>query len=390
MLRSLVGVNSSTEETLFELQQGKFKKLNLLGIQLRALHLSGILPPSSITISPCKSFLYNIFTAISLLSLVTHIVAEVRAIYEHRNKLEMVTALTFQMTLFIHTTTLTAYFVFHREQLVRLLASLEFQFVPHIEKVGSPTRHGPIIRKVSKYAFLLTWGLLIVWLVVLFAWGALPMMVRYFDVLTSNEQKTDETLESRDKYLKYFGLIMWLPPNIDKFPIYELVYTFNAFATYAVSCCCTAAHSVFLIFMYNISTHLKILTSCIEVIDEMFPQPMETINKFSADIETKNIQSIPNVCSLGDEILGQVLPERVTSSGRQEVQHEIGRAVMTDLRGAFTDECDEKHVKMSTLSVSDGTKNTFLPNESEELSSREEKMYRYLIECIKYHQAILQ
>ena len=202
--RSLTGVNSSKEDTLFDVQQGEFKRVKLLGIQLRQLHFSGILPPSSIAISPCKSFLYNIFTALSLLSLVTHIVAEVRAIYEHRNKMEMVTALTFQITLFIHTTTLTAYFVFHRKQLAKLLESLEVQFVSHIEKIGSPTIHGPIIRKASNYATLLTWILLIVWLVVLFAWAVLPIMVRYFDILTSTEQKTEESLDSRDEYLKYF------------------------------------------------------------------------------------------------------------------------------------------------------------------------------------------
>lgn len=385
-----VGVKSTSEDALFHLQQGEFKRLNLLGIQLRPLHLSGILPPSSIAISSCKLFLYNIFTAVSLLSLVAHILSEVRAIYEHRNKMEMVTALTFQITLFIHTTTLTSFFVFHRKQLARLLESLEVQFVSLIEKVWSPTRHGPIIREASKQASILTWSLLIVWWVVLFAWGVLPMAIRYFDILTSNEQKTDESLDSRDEYLKYFGLILWLPPNVDKFPTYELVYTFNFLATYAVSSCFTAAHVVFFIFMYNISTHFKILTACIESIDEIFPQTMEPTNECSNENETLNINSTFNAHSLDSKIFSPILAEAVVSSGRKGVQHESGRNQLTDLRSAFSDEDGDNHMTTSILPVSEGTKNTFPSKASDELTSTDYNMQRYLIDCIKYHQALLR
>jgi len=386
----LTGVNSTSEDTLFDLQQEEFKRLKLLGIQLRSLHVSGILPPSSIAFSPFKSFLYNIFTAISLLSLVMHIVSEVRAIYEHRNKMEMVTALTFQIVLFIHTTTLTSFFVFHRKQLARLLESLDVQFVSLIEKVWSPTRHGPIIREASKQASILTWSLLIVWWVVLFAWGVLPMTVRYFDILTSTEKKTYESLDSRDEYLKYFGLILWLPPNIDKFPTYELVYTFNFLATYAVSCCCTAAHAVFFIFMFNISTHFKILTACIESIDEIFPQKMETTNECSIEKETLNINSTSNDHSLDSKTFSPILLEEVLSSDRKGVTHESGRNQLTDLRGAFANEDGDKQMATSTLSVSEDIKNTFLSKASDEITSTDYNMHRYLVDCIKYHQALLR
>ena len=387
---SNTGVISISEDKLFVLQQGKFKRVNLLGIQLRLLHFSGILPPTSIATSPCKSFLYNIFTAVSMFSLVTHIVGQVAAMYEHRNKLEMVTALVFQIALFIHTTTLTAFFVFQRKQLARLLELLEVQFVSHIEKVGSPTRHGPIIREASKQSFILTWSMLIAWWVVLFAWGVLPMAVRYFDMLKSTDKTTDESLESKDEYLKYFGLILWLPPNIDKFPIYELVYTFNFIATYAVSGCCTAAHAVFFLFMFNISTHFKILTSCIEGIDENFPQTMETTNECSIDKETIIINSTPNFYSLDDKILSPVLPEGLTSSGREGVKNESGGTMLTDLRDTFTDEDGDKNTNISTSTFSAGTKNTFLSKASEELTAADYKMYRYFIDCIQYHQALLQ
>jgi hypothetical protein len=237
---------------------------------------------------------------------------------------------------------------------------------------------------------MLTWILLTAWWVVLFAWGVLPMTVRYLDILTSSEQKTDETLDSRDEYLKYFGLMLWLPPNIDKFPIYELVYAFNFLATYAVSCCCSASHAVFFIFMYNISTHFKILTACIESIDEIFPQTRETTNECSIEKETLNASSTSNAHTLDYKIFNSILPEEVVSPGRIGVKHESGRNKLTDLRGAFSDDDSDKHMTTSTLSVSEVTKNTFLSKASDEITSTDYNMQRYLIDCIKYHQAILR
>ena len=78
------------------------------------------------------------------------------------------------------------------------------------------------------------------------------------------------------------------------------------------------------------------------------------------------------------------------SSDRQSVQHDDGRAIKTDLRGAFAEEGGENQIKMSKFSVSEDTENRFVSKLSEELTPRDEKMYRYLVECIKYHQELLQ
>jgi hypothetical protein len=386
------GNNTKSEDTLLE-KQGESKRLNLLGMQLKPLHLCGILPPGNIAISAWKSFLYNIFTTLALFWFVPHIVTQIMALYEHRNKFEMVTALIFQIALFIHTGTVAAYFVFHRKQLVRLLDSLETLFVPHIEKVGSTSKHKPIIKEATRQASVLIWTLLVVCWVVLFAWGFLPMIVRYFDVLTSADQEIDESLDSKDEYLKYFGLIMWLPPNIDKFPVYELVYIFDSVAAYVVDSNLTGSNTIFFIFMFNISTHFKILTSCIEDIDEMFPQTKEVIDEGFANIKGENIKSKLNITSLDDEIFGPPLPEAAIS-GRPRLQRENGRPTRSGFRGMSADKCGDNTNKTSGVATSKCMENIFTSNESEEQTSsdslRDEKMHLYLIECIKYHQALLE
>jgi hypothetical protein len=375
----VTGINSNLEDTLFE--QGEYKRMNLLGMQLKPLHLCGILPPASIAKIPWKSFLYNIFTTLALFWFIPHTVTQIMALYEHWNKFEMVTALVFQIALFIHTGSVAAYFVFHRKQLFRLLESLETHFVPHIEKVGSASKHMPIIKQASQQASILIWTLLVVCWVVLFAWGFLPMIVRYFDVLTSTNQGIDESLDSKDEYLKYVGLIMWLPPNIDKFPVYELVYIFDSVAAYVVDSNLTGSNTIFFIFMFNISTHFKILTSCIEDIDEMFPQTKEATGEGFADDIKYNF----NIISMSDEMFGPPLTEAVIS-GRQNVQHENGGATTTGFRNTFNDKSGNT---TSGAATSDCVENIFMSNESGD-SLRDEEMRRYLIECIKYHQALVQ
>jgi hypothetical protein len=142
--------------------------------------------------------------------------------------------------------------------------------------------------------------------------------------------------------------------------------------------------------MYNISTHFKILTACIESIDEIFPQTLETTKECFSENETLYINSISNAHSLDNKIFSPILPEGVDSSGIKGVQHESGRNQLTDLQGAFSDEDGDKHMTTSILSVSEGTKNTFLSEASDDVTSTDYNLHRYLIDCIKYHQSLLR
>ena len=250
------------------------KYLHLLGIQMVPLYLCGILPPPSCSKSTCKSVLYNIFTTIILIWFPLHIGAQFMAMYEHRQQLEILTGLIFQVSLYITTGFLAVYYVFNRKTLLRLLKLLETKFIPELEQIYSVDKHKPIIKETIFHTSTLVWLILVEQWIVLFAWMCLPAMVRYYDILTSSEQKIDESLDSRDNYLKYFGMVLWLPPNVDKFPIYELVYTFNAVATYAVASNFEAICILFLIFIINITAYFKMLTKSIESLDEIFNQSL--------------------------------------------------------------------------------------------------------------------
>jgi hypothetical protein len=393
MIRTTVDkdVNSKSEDTIVE-QKTESKRLNLLGMQLRPLHLCGILPPAGFLVTPWKSSLYNVFTTLAISWFVPHIIAQIMALYRHWNKFETVTALIFQIALFFNTAIVAAYFVFQRKQLVRLLESLETHFVPYVDKIATPTKYAPIIQEASQKASILIWVLLSLCWFVLFSWVFLPLIVRNFPMLTSTDEETDEPLDLPDDYLKYFALIIWLPPNIHTSPMYELVLIFDSVAAYVVDSNLTGTNTIFFIFMFNISTHFKILASCIQDIDDMFPEAMEaTMNETSTNKEHKN--TLHNNL-LGDNMFGPLVPEAVMISGRKKIQCESGISSRTEFRCEFPSEIGGDNTGTFGLLARGRMGNAFMSNPSEETSpsnsSRDEKMHSYLIDCIKYHQALLE
>jgi hypothetical protein len=393
MIRTTVDkdVNSKSEDTIVE-QKTESKRLNLFGMQLIPLHLCGILPPVRFLVTPWKSSLYNVFTTLAISWFVPHIIGQIMALYRHWNKFETVTALIFQIALFFNTATVAAYFVFQRKELVRLLESLETHFVSYIDKIATPTKYEPIIKEASQKASILIWVLLSLCWFVLFSWVFLPLIARNFPMFTSTDEETDEPLDLPDDYLKYFALIIWLPPNIHTSPMYELVLIFDSVAAYVVDSNLTGTNTIFFIFMFNISTHFKILASCIQDIDDMFPEAMEaTMNETSTNKEHKNTL---HDHLLGDNMFGPPVPEAFMISGRKRIQCESGISSATEFRGEFPNEIGGDNTGTSGLLASGRMGNTFMSNLSEETtpsnSSRDETMHHYLIDCIKYHQALLE
>jgi hypothetical protein len=365
MLRMTDGeeVNSISEDGTVE--ETESKRLNLLGVQLKPLHLCGILPPANISVSPWKSSLYNVFTTLAVFWFLPHIIAQIMALYKHWNEFEMVTALIFQIALFINTGTVAAYFVFHRKQLVRLLESLETHFVPYVDTISTPTKYAPIIEQASRTAFILIWALLALCWFVLFAWVFLPV-IRNSDILTSTDDGTVDPVDLPDDYLKYFGLIIWLPPNINTSPTYELFLLFDSIAAYVVDSSLTGTNTIFFIFMFNISTHFKILASCIEDIDIMFLEATGTT--MNENVTNKDNNNTLQQHSFEEEMFGPSLPE---ADMIRETSAEIPQVLARGLKGdAFMPTLSERTTPSTSL--------------------RDEKIHRYLIDCIKYHQALLE
>ncbi|KAJ9578503.1 hypothetical protein L9F63_005232, partial [Diploptera punctata] len=237
----------------------------------------------------------------------------------------------------------------------------ETKFVTLLEGIFIVNKHEPIVKDHLALTTIITKIVLLEKWIILTAWMLMPIMVRYYDVWTSSEPEIDETIDSRLQYLKYFGIIIWLPPNINEFPTYELVYLFNSIGTYAVASNFEASGVIFLTFIVNIKTHFKILASAIENMDEIYQNSHKSMVGMpeQANYNVSTSQFLQEIKSTSDEETDEV----------RNLHSYTRRNYTSNLINKINDADFEE--TLLNHSVSD------------------EELYHYFIRCIKYHQALL-
>jgi hypothetical protein len=247
------------------------RRLKMLDLQLKAFNLSGILPPASIAGSRWKTILYDIFTTVSLIWFLPAIAAQLVALYQRLDDIEVATAILFQVSCYISTGVIFFYFVWKRKELLKLFDTLEAGFVSHMDKVGSPTKREAILTEASRKSTVITWILLGLCFTVETAWGCIPFILGYVEYLTDAEQRDLTNDKGR-----YFGLAMWLPENVNKSPTYELTHVFHFIAVYTVVSNITGCYMLMFALAFHTTTQFKILCAAFEDVDDFVQKVQDT------------------------------------------------------------------------------------------------------------------
>jgi hypothetical protein len=247
------------------------RRLKMLDLQLKAFNLSGILPPSSIASSRWKTLLYDIFTTVSLIWFLPAIAAQLVALYQRLDDIEVATAILFQVSCYISTGVIFFYFVWKRKELVKLFDTLEAGFISHMDKVGSPTKRTAILSEASRKSTVITWTLLGLCFTVETAWGCIPFILGYVEYFTDAEPRDLSNDRGR-----YFGLAMWLPENVNKFPTYELTHAFHFIAVYTVVSNITGCYMLMFALAFHTTTQFKILCAAFEDVDDFVQKAQDS------------------------------------------------------------------------------------------------------------------
>ncbi|PSN33453.1 Odorant receptor 12 [Blattella germanica] len=331
------------------------KRMNLLGIQPQLLYVCGILTPNWFSKSTFRSVIFKFYSNLLLLWFLPHITSQIMALYQHMNRFATLTDLIFQLALFIHTVIITFYFVTYKSQLAKILDLLESQFTPYFERICILNIHKPLIEDVTKQGTIVTKALLGVLSSCLLSWGVFPAMVRYYDLYFTTDQEKDESLNITEEYIKYFGLVVWLPPNVNEFPVYELVYIFDFIGTVGVACNCSGVQSIFLVIMFTISTHFKIIIASIQNIPIKFP---EILKQKKYVFENNGPNTNLNILSMNVIALHPNRPDTMIDS-------------------------DTEYNNMKSNSDIIHSEDLLNPE-------LEERVYKYLVNLTKYHQILLE
>jgi hypothetical protein len=239
-------------------QQQLIKNYNLR-FNLRALHLCGVLPTESISSSPWKSRLYDLYTCLTLIWFIPAITAMCIELCNNLDSLEKAIPIIFQISAFVLSAILGMYFVHQRKFVMKLFYTLETRFRPHMERVRASTKQlktmeesfytGKLISNMSFGAGMMT----------VFIWVVIPSVKGYVEFLLDINQEDIE--QNRGKY---FGLAMWFPSNVNKSPVYEIAQILHGFTVFTGVLNITGWYLAMLSLMYHISSHFKMLVNLIE------------------------------------------------------------------------------------------------------------------------------
>lgn len=378
------------------------RRLKLLQLQLKAFHLSGILPPASALSSRWKSALYDVFTAVSLLWFLPAIAVQMVGLYQRLDDIEAVTAILFQVSCYISTGIIFLYFVCNRKELVKLFDTLEAGFICHMDKVGSPKRRKAILEEAANKSAVITWTLLGLCFTVDTAWGGVPFILGYVEYFTGVEPRNLTNDRGR-----YFGLTMWLPENVNQSPTYELMHAFHFIAVYTAVSNITGCYMLMFAFAFHTTTQFKILCAAFEDVDE-FEQKIQNseyvINNgrrtewISTKVKTEGFHTEDLDC---DYISGAVNKNTLLeenghsqtspSSGQPDAVGCNRRYISVSLtyphdfvvsEAAKSDKrMKEPHGEIPSSATTSHTPVTTKPSEK--------LLQQYLMECIRFHQALI-
>jgi hypothetical protein len=378
------------------------RRLKLLHLQLKAVYSSGILPPPSVLSSRWKSMLYDVFTAMSLLVFPPATALQIVGLYQRLDDIEAATAILFQVSSYINIGSVFFYFVWKRKELVKLLDTLESGFVSHMDKVGSPKRRKSILEEAAKKSTMITWPLLGLCFTVTTTWGGVPFILGYVEHFTDAEPRNLTNDRGR-----YFGLAMWLPENVNQSPTYELMHAFHFMAVYAAVSNLTGCYMLIFAFAFHTTTLFKILCAAFEDVDE-FEQKIQnseyvTINGdrtewISTKMKTEGFHtedldcdyvsgSVNTNTSLDENCHSQMSqfsgqPDIVGYNGRHTsvsvmyphdfIKSEAAKSdkIMEEPRGEIPSSATTSHTPVTT-------------------EPSEKLLQQNLLECIRFHQALL-
>jgi hypothetical protein len=237
-----------------------------LKFHLRALYICGLLPPENISSSPWKSKLYDVYTCLTLIWIFPTITAMCIELCNYLDSLEKAIPVIYQVSAFVLSAILAMYFVYKRKFMVELFYKLETDFRPYVRRLSSSTKQlrtmedSLYIGKIISNVFM---G--VGWMTV-FTWVIVPFTKGYIEYLLQVDQ--DDVEENRGKY---FGVAMWLPPEVNKSPIYEITQFLHGFSVFTCAMCISGCYMSMLALMYHTASHFSMLVDLIEELNVICP-----------------------------------------------------------------------------------------------------------------------
>ena len=334
---------------------------NFFGVHLHLLNLTGILPRTSIFTSPWKVIFYNTYSIIALMWYVPPVLAVLYSIYENWGDISVVTGMVFQLSFVLNCVGIYVYLILNRNSLQTIIATWEKAFrcrIKHLE-LDRMGLYDAVMAEACRQNTILTRIVLTINAIAYIFWTIFPFIL--WSIQTENDLRNLENSEINRSYAdgqwKFFCFRMWLPQNATQTPMYQFIYIYQALANSFLIMLHVTHIMITLSLMLYLTSQFKVLTASLERVDDV-PAYLKDVRISDDEISGNKPKEHSQTRNEGNL---RKINKNIGHSGRHEVMHR--------------DESDG-------WVENDGLEKLHIQND--------EEMYCFLVNCVKFHQLILQ
>jgi hypothetical protein len=294
-------------------------ELKVMSLNRMVLHISFTVPTKTISASPLKSSLYNLFTPCVFVLYTLVLTAQILGVYQYWGDLDVTMENLFLTTGFVMCYWEGAYIKIKREQIWNIFDRLDSAPVPTVSNSALSEAHKRIIREAQSSCMKLSWFMFLSINVGTLMWAVFPLVNLLVHSLSEDESSDAVPQETACKPWPYLMYIIWVPYDATTMPMYAVTYTVQVIVYFTASLYNTGSNIVFLNLVLHATAKFKIVEYSFLRLGEMI-----SVNKD----EVEEIRGTPE-CDNGKETLND---EDKYLHSRTSVRVPNNRTLAKDLR----------------------------------------------------------
>lgn len=344
-------------------KDGYEQNRNFFKVHRKLLQLSGVLPQSN------KSYYHNILSIITLIWCIPPLISLLYAICENWSDISVVSGMVFQVSFVVNCTSVYIYLILNRKPLHTILSTAEEAFTRCINNLvlNRMSLYGTVMADASRQNTILTRTVLTTNFTAYLFWTIFPFVLWCTERDSQNMDNSEEIQNYNTGQWKYFCYRMWLPHNATQTPLYQIIYVYQALENSMVILIYTVHNLIIFSVMLHTTSQFKALTTCLERMADTSLALTEMAT--SADVVS------------GDKSCNNATPNR------QEWTNRYGNRDNTTERNNIS----IGHTKRSEM-LQRKQSNGWQEMDRVEMlrTPNKEDLYCCLVNCVKFHQFLLQ
>lgn len=248
--------------------QEKSPSERILRLQLKFFLFGGIRPSENIRSSPLKLRIYNALSTVTHIMYIPSFYGQCYALYMELDNLTQMTGIIFEMIAALLHFSIATYLLLNRKQLEHLISRTEESFAECRSRLPLGREHNLIIDDAMKKIKLYSWIFISTNIVTWFLWISVPHI--FWTIHYVKNKRIEEEGGETDTIIHWEHLCycMGIPRSGFEYPLYQLVWAYQSILVSILLIVNTAYNSTYYALTIYTSAHFKVLATLLQDIDK--------------------------------------------------------------------------------------------------------------------------